>query len=43
MHIQQNQHDARLFSILLIVYLLFDVVLSYLVEQWQKYVREFSP
>jgi hypothetical protein len=34
MHIQQNQHDARLFSILLIVYLLFDVVLSYLVEQW---------
>jgi hypothetical protein len=43
MHIQQNQHDARLFSILLIVYLLFDVVLSYLVELWQKYVREFSP
>jgi hypothetical protein len=43
MHIQQNQHDAWLFSVLLIVCLLFDVVFSYLVEQRQKYVRKFSP
>jgi hypothetical protein len=43
MHVQQNQHDAQLFSVLLVVYLLFDVVFTCLVEQWQNRIREFSP